>query len=278
MYRPETPGISMNISSAKTLINKAKSFRFDTFNEVIPEDLRFARVFVDSENVIVAVSHDPKVKIRWACNNPQDTIDEIRKLPEAIAHSLHMEFVPERFVPAFESMGFDIACEYLDFWLDPLLNIPASEYRSDLLFRDATISEYSDVRAITRECSTCSRGFTVEDEESLRTWQQNRESRVTVATNSNAIVGYCLTAIYGRQSDKGPVVWIRELATRPCFHRNGYASALLNYVLKWGIRNGATRSFLACDVENTPAISLYRKFGFRENPGRGQINMVRLPS
>lgn len=268
----------MNISSAKTLINKVKRFRFDTYNEVSPEDLRFAHVFVDSEKVNVAVSDDPKAKIFWAGNNLHDIIEEIKRLSEAFSDSLHMEFIPERFVPVFESMGFEIECEYLDFWIDPLLNIPSREYRSDLLLRDAAISEYSDVREITRECSTCSRGFTVEDEESLRTWQQNRESRVVIATNSNVIVGYCLTAIYGRQSEKGPVVWIRELATRPCFHRNGYASVLLNYVLNWGIRNGATRSFLACDVENTPAINLYRKFGFRENPGRGQINMVRLPS
>ncbi len=41
------------------------------------------------------------------------------------------------------------------------------------------------------------------------------------------------------------------------------------------MENGAVRSFLSCDIENTKAIKIYEGLGYRRKTGRGQINMER---
>ena len=63
------------------------------------------------------------------------------------------------------------------------------------------------------------------------------------------------------------------MAVEPNYQGKGVGHELLAYAIKWGIKNGAKRSFLACDAENTNAIKLYQDFNYKREDERGQINM-----
>ncbi|SDY92721.1 Acetyltransferase (GNAT) family protein [Evansella caseinilytica] len=49
----------------------------------------------------------------------------------------------------------------------------------------------------------------------------------------------------------------------------------MSFAFDWGKRNNASRSFLACDIDNSRAIKLYEGLGFERKAKRGQINMAK---
>lgn len=54
-----------------------------------------------------------------------------------------------------------------------------------------------------------------------------------------------------------------DIATRADLRRQGLAAALVQQVLGWGARQGARRAYLQVLGENTAALALYDKLGFR---------------
>lgn len=86
----------------------------------------------------------------------------------------------------------------------------------------------------------------------------------------------CCVGLYGFESEKGTVLWIREIAVRPQYQKKGIGRLLLEHAILWGQENNAKRSFLACDAENYNAIRLYESFGYRKEDERGQINMEKV--
>ncbi len=84
----------------------------------------------------------------------------------------------------------------------------------------------------------------------------------------------CMMNIYGHESEKGPVVWLRELAVHLEYQGRGIGFSLILKGLKWRKSNNATRSFLAVDLKNRNAIKLYKALGYKRNVERGQINMA----
>jgi [ribosomal protein S18]-alanine N-acetyltransferase len=61
---------------------------------------------------------------------------------------------------------------------------------------------------------------------------------------------------------------INNLAVLPAWRRQEVASTLLTHVLEAGARAGAVRGTLEVRASNTPAIALYRRFGFEQRGRR----------
>ena len=55
---------------------------------------------------------------------------------------------------------------------------------------------------------------------------------------------------------------ITTLAIDPAYHRQGYASLLLEHMLEHAKKRKIAKLFLEVRVSNTAAIALYKKFGF----------------
>jgi ribosomal-protein-alanine N-acetyltransferase len=70
------------------------------------------------------------------------------------------------------------------------------------------------------------------------------------------IVGFCA---FWRVLDE---LHINNLAVAPARRREGVGSALLDAVLREGVRLGAARATLEVRRSNTVAIDLYKRFGF----------------
>lgn len=91
------------------------------------------------------------------------------------------------------------------------------------------------------------------------------------------IAGVACVALYGDESAKGPVLWLRELAVTPARQGRGYGKALVLSALGYARARGARRAFLMADERNAGAISLYRAAGFLPGADEAQIDMIYEP-
>ena len=60
------------------------------------------------------------------------------------------------------------------------------------------------------------------------------------------------------------LVGLFSLVTSTANKRQGLASSLLSSALAWARQQGAKKAWLQVEIANTPAISLYKKFGFHQ--------------
>lgn len=69
-------------------------------------------------------------------------------------------------------------------------------------------------------------------------------------------VGYAVCAVHGGWAELGSIIIAPEARGK------GLGRRLVTSLLQWATANGAANAFLQVDVENQPAISLYRSLGF----------------
>jgi ribosomal protein S18 acetylase RimI-like enzyme len=74
----------------------------------------------------------------------------------------------------------------------------------------------------------------------------------------NEVVGFNVVTIHDDNARIGPVGVI------PKYHRKGIMKAVLHESIKRLKEDGIKIASLETDTENDPAISLYTKFGFKE--------------
>jgi ribosomal protein S18 acetylase RimI-like enzyme len=81
-----------------------------------------------------------------------------------------------------------------------------------------------------------------------------------IVSPAGSVVGY---AICGRSDRKG---FVQRLAVDPAWQRHGLGRALLVDGVGWMLRRGVTQTVVNTQLENEPALSLYRRLGFRSEP------------
>lgn len=212
----------------------------------------------------------------WAANNAKEVLDAIGEADNCL-----VEFIPKDWVSTFEEDGFVIRDCWMDYFMDSLAEIPAMEEgtaEEDFLKAD----ESKEASAVTMACKGQSRGFTGQTEEWIKEWLDNsgegdaiHKAILVKRDTEKKITGLVCTGIYGYDSKKGPIAWIREVAVRPEYQNRGIARELIGKALRYCKYHGAKRAFLAADECNLHAIHLYRSIGFCPGAGEGQIDMVR---
>ena len=63
---------------------------------------------------------------------------------------------------------------------------------------------------------------------------------------------------------EGEFIGLFDIVVSPEERSNGFGKAVVESLLNWGKREGATTGYLQVMLNNTPAINLYEKIGFRE--------------
>jgi ribosomal protein S18 acetylase RimI-like enzyme len=94
-------------------------------------------------------------------------------------------------------------------------------------------------------------------------------------TEGGKIAGIICVGIYGHKSEKGAVLWVREIAVHPDYQRRGIATKLLRQAMEYGAMHGAKRAFLAADETNLGAIKLYERMGFVRNEDECETSMYK---
>lgn len=98
-----------------------------------------------------------------------------------------------------------------------------------------------------------------------------------LAYRNNKIVGYI---VYSTVLDECHIL---NVAVHPDFRRMGIAQKMLNFLFKEGEKQGIKFYYLEVRVDNIPAVSFYKKNGFKElglrkgyyNDGTDAIVMVK---
>ena len=259
-----------------SIIRLAKTFKYNSFNEVDDDELSEADVHHQKDQfVIAAIEKERYSHLCWACNSKKALNHLLQMyINENKDSRVYIEFIPREFAETVQSIGFKEHSEYIEFWITDLNSATDVVGSPDIRIREYLPADLAQISRITYQCEKQSRGFTTETVDSLREWVSNPESSIVVATARDEVVGHILMSIYAFNSRKGAVLWIRELAVIPHAQRRGIGRQLLTYVINEGVARGAKRSFLACDRENISAIHLYKSLGYKSIDGQGQINMI----
>jgi GNAT superfamily N-acetyltransferase len=66
----------------------------------------------------------------------------------------------------------------------------------------------------------------------------------------------------GQAAIDGGLVGIYDMTTAAAWRRRGLASLIVESLLAWAARQHATHAFLQVNDDNTPALAVYRRYGF----------------
>lgn len=265
------------------LFKKCKNHKFNCLQYVDLEDLCEFDLsnIIDTDDYTIFIKEDSRqYHLFWGAETKKDFINGVEKAVDKIMSyknsqkRIFIEFVLSEFVDSMREIGFNIVSEWVDYFLHDLqqMTIPHSKYPS---IRHIKEDEYSEASYVTKQCIGFSREFYGEDMQTLKKWNSDKNSCILVAHDDVKIVGICMMNIYGHESEKGSVAWLRELAVCPDYQGKSIGYSLILEGLRWGKSNGAARSFLAVDNENYNAVKLYEALGYKRNVNRGQINMAK---
>ncbi|WP_438432640.1 GNAT family N-acetyltransferase [Gorillibacterium sp. sgz500922] len=266
----------------------AQPFGSETYREWEEMQTVVCRLYPgQAEEVRMALEEHPNAGyLHWGAAKPEALVEAVRKtlvpdLDKASGESgtIKLEFVPQPCVAGLRELGFEVTGCFVDYWSGLEEGDPESRDSSPkplpYLIRPLSAEEAGQASDVTKACSGQSRGFTGETAEFVSEWLEEPHARIIAAELDGALCGLVFVQIYDWDSEKGPVLWIRELAVHPGYQRRGIGAALLDSARSWGREAGAVRSFLAADTENAGAVRLYERLGYRRSAGEGQINMER---
>lgn len=152
-------------------------------------------------------------------------------------------------------------------------------------FNFLSVENCEEASKVTMLCKNQSRGFTGQTTEWMKKWINNEISPNNNGTRNkavlierdinNEIIGILCVATYNHESEKGPMVWIREIAVNPRFQNKGIGRKLILQALSYGKSYNSKRAFIVADEYNAPGIHLYTSIGFTPSDEESQIDMLK---
>ncbi|MDF2542583.1 MAG: hypothetical protein K0S47_2301 [Herbinix sp.] len=267
----------MLIEDFNRLKEGAKCFLYHSFEYVDYDDVKDYKILQEDEKLILLYSVIPKngyKKIYWAANG----VKELGQAIASLGKNIVFTFIPLDFRNDLIQQGFTDYAMFREYWIEDINSI---EGDGDYKFLKEEESEQA--AKVTQSCRLQSRGFLGEQESFFREWISNQEPGavncgcknccVLIHKIEQKIVGVACVAVYGQDSKKGPVLWLREIAVMPEYQGKGLGRKLIRQAIQYGKENGAKRAFLMADDCNHNAIRLYESIGFVPNDDI-EINMM----
>lgn len=238
------------------------------------QEIKEYTIVEESEYIILLFGYNVEQKINEYHYAASDVYDLLKHMDK---HKALLSFIPKEWVEILEDNGFEIYAKWNDFIREELSMKEALAY--DIL----PVERANEASMVTLSCKNMSRGFSGQTTEWVKKWingsldslSSARDSNVLYIQSGNQIVGIVCVAVYALDSEKGPILWIREIAVRSEYQNLGYGKLLFKNAISYGLDNGAVRGFLAADENNSHAIELYNQFGFISVVDEQQIDMIR---
>jgi GNAT superfamily N-acetyltransferase len=261
------------------LQSNLKNYRFFSMEYIDYSDVSDYQIVIENDNIVLLYGYHNEAKCyeyHWAANSADDIINAIDMDLQCL-----ITFVPHEWIETFEQAGFVVRNAWHDYFMDSLETITMLE-DAEFLNND----ECEEASEVTMSCKGQSRGFTGQTPKWIRDWlgSSGEDSTETDVSNrailiernsKKEIVGIACTGTYAHESEKGAIVWIREVAVKPDYQRRGIARKLITQALAYGKSFGAKRAFLAADECNAHAIHLYVSIGFKASNDKSQIDMIK---
>ncbi|MDF2872056.1 MAG: hypothetical protein K0R05_3631 [Anaerocolumna sp.] len=237
------------------------------------DDIADYELLIETEELILISGFNCEADSRhyhWAAVSPQRVIEAIGE-----ERNFYMEFIPEEWVDTFTQAGYIVRDKFRDYLKEDLLDINNEHSHAEFL----QVEDSLKAAEVTMSCKGQSRGFTGQTQGWIEEWLTKTEDivhkEIVIERNEQKeIVGVCFTGVYGINSQKGPVAWIREVAVNPDYQNKGIGRRLIKQALSHGKSHGAVRAFLAADECNVNAIHLYKSLGFQPDADT-QIDIMR---
>lgn len=103
-------------------------------------------------------------------------------------------------------------------------------------------------------------------EHSLRDAEENPDiARAFAVYADGRAVGFAMFAFDENNEDHNDRYWLWRFMINSSEQGKGFGSAALNEIIEYFRNNGADQITLSTKPENTAALGLYHKFGFKEN-------------
>ena len=257
--------IKVKESLGKYLHNSLEYTEFD--------DIADYELLIENEELILISGFNGEADSKhyhWATVSPQKVIEAIGE-----ERNFYLEFIPEEWVDIFTQAGYIVRDKFRDYLKADLLDINNEHSHAEFL----QVEESLKAAEVTMSCKGQSRGFTGQTQGWIEEWITKTEDivhkEIVIERNEQKeIVGVCFTGVYGINSQKGPVAWIREVAVNPDYQKKGIGRRLIKQALSHGKSHGAVRAFLAADECNVNAIHLYKSLGFQPDADT-QIDIMR---
>ena len=266
----------------ESIRDEAGTFGYGSFQYLDYENVQSYEIIKRDAEGILLYGFRPaagRKELQWAAREAGCILTFLGGLKEEVI----VPFVPQEWKQAFIEKGFSVYGEMRDYWINDLQNHPAGDRDFSFLTGDEA-EEASDV---TVSCRNQSREFNGETPDWFKKWLASEEEdsqdmgikdcAVLVHRRETGIAGIACVGIYGHESSKGPVLWVREIAVRPHWQGKGIGRKLLIQALTYGRDRGARRSFLAADECNANALTLYKNVGYVPNPDEVQLDMLFHP-
>lgn len=263
----------------KNIKEQLKNYKFSSLKYTEYEDVLDYDIICNDKEIILIFGYNKEVKLEefhWAASSVFSLLQEINKLNKKGL----ITFIPEEWINEFKSNNFHMYAVWNDYFNHNISKSFPCEETIEFL-KECDCREASEV---TLSCRDQSRGFSGQTEEWIKQWIQGvepsiaatgcKDSAILLHREDGHIAGIVCVATYAHDSEKGAILWVREIAVRPEYHRRGIAKKLLTQALSYGKSHGAKRAFLMADECNDHAINLYNNMGFVANKDEAQNDMI----
>ena len=248
------------------IVEKANGLAYSSMSYIDFDDCESAEILHDDDDFIFLrdKSKSPAM-LYFAANDFVAVVNAIAGL----SGSLRLHFVPRRYDAELKELGFIEWAEFVDFWNDDITKT-ASRFDGMSEAEYLSENECKEATEVSKRCELQSRGFEAITAELFSQWL--REGKVIICRKNSAIVGFCSISIY----NEGTILWIRAIAVDPVYQGQGIGKKLMEQAIISGVQKGAAKGFLASDLLNTNAHSLFTKYDFCAKDAESELQMVRI--
>ncbi|MEG2091062.1 GNAT family N-acetyltransferase [Niameybacter sp.] len=259
--------------------SRLDDFKYNSLKYTEFESIKTYNILYNDENIILIYGYNSEDKLNqyhWACNR----VEILLKAMNSENTDVLITFIPKEWVNPLKQADFEMYAVWNDYFSESI-NLADTKVDIDKI----QANEYDKVSEVTLACRGQSRGFSGQTTEWVRQWVEGREpalpshainSTILVKRLNTNVVGAICIATYAHESEKGAILWLREVAVHPNYQRKGIARELIKQAYQYGKTVGATRAFLMADECNEHAIHLYESMGFKGCPDEVEINMIKL--
>ncbi len=267
----------MDHQTLATIKKDIKHYAYHSFHYVDWDELSSYKLMFKSEEglYVHGFRKDHQMdELLWATNDCNHLI----KYALTFKNTL-LSFIPKPWQEQLKQAGLIEYGVIRDYWLHDI-----SRYKNNPQLQCLSLFDAQNISDVTKDCLMVSREFHGESKDDVEAWLSGKDYHLqSIQAKDIAIMGYhvdqelvgvVFVAIYGHQSEKGPILWLREIAVKRAYQGKGIGRMLLENAIAYGYHHGAKRSFLAADDLNRGAIHLYTSLGYQPHQEDEQIDFI----
>ncbi len=256
---------------------KLRDFKYHSLEYIEYESIADYNIIKDDEEGLILFGRQAEIgkyEVHWAVNQVEILIEQVRKLGKDIL----VTFLPLEWRDYLVNEGFYEYGFLREYWIEQIDKVDTGGIQIKYLGENRE----KEASKVTYSCRWQSREFRGESEEWIKQWLNGTctdavscsKTNILIHEEAGILAGIVCVAIYGGNSVRGKVVWVRELAVNPKFQGRGIGQNLILQALAYGKEQGAVRSFLMADELNEPAKHVYEKTGYVGSETEIQLDMI----